>query len=357
MRVRPFEFLWRSSALAGSAALAILAFAPAVADDAQVERSVTRVAKALGMTDAHIAAIKRGELASTDLEAISDKELGLTFAAKTDAGIDWLFDRQLKGDALDSDPAVLSHGRIGEDPRASLEKLTLPDDELDKLLEVTPGDTFNLSSIEIGEIQAVAQQTAGRPAAERRKAALDTYRDLLAARVTSYREGGLSAIAPYDRGDGENASPAEELIDALAGYSEVGAMSIEVYQALRQHPKVGDTPLESHDYWIVQEARDRPAVALTRRAFGHRDEGMMSVEWRYYVGHTFNSMLVVLGILPLDAGGSVFVYANRTYTDQVAGFMSGAARGVGRKIMKGEIEDLYAAFQRDVEKAGGGAQQ
>jgi hypothetical protein len=357
MTHRPLDFLCRPTALAGCVAFALLGAAAAVADDAAVERTVTRVAKALGMTDAHIAAIKRGELVETDLKAVSDKELGLTFAAKTDAGIDWLYDRQMKGDSLDSDPAVLSHGLIGDDPRASLAKLTLPDSELDKLLEVTPGDTFNLSSVEVGELQAVAQQTAGRPAAERRRAALDSYRDLLAARVTSYRKGGLAAIAPYDRGDGESASPAEELGEALDGYSEMGAMTAEVYQALRKHPDPGAFPLETKDYWIVQQARDRPAVALARRAFGRRGEGMLSVEWRYYVGHTFNSMLVVIGMLPLDEGGSVFVYTNRTFTDQVAGFMSRAARGIGRKIMKGEIEDLYAAFQKDVDQGGSTAEK
>jgi len=66
-------------------------------------------------------------------------------------------------------------------------------------------------------------------------------------------------------------------------------------------------------------------------------------------------MLVVVGVLPLDSGGSVFLYANRTFTDQVSGFMSGAARSIGRKIMKGEIEDLYASFRKAVDAAGSAA--
>jgi hypothetical protein len=74
----------------------------------------------------------------------------------------------------------------------------------------------------------------------------------------------------------------------------------------------------------------------------------MFIDHRYYVSHTANSMQVVFIALPAETG-SIVIYANRTYTDLVAGFLGKIARGIGRTIMRTEIKGTVDAFQRAAE--------
>ena len=46
--------------------------------------------------------------------------------------------------------------------------------------------------------------------------------------------------------------------------------------------------------------------------------------------------------------GSVVIYANRTYTDLVAGFLGRVARGIGRTIMRTEVRGTVDAFEEAV---------
>ena len=55
-------------------------------------------------------------------------------------------------------------------------------------------------------------------------------------------------------------------------------------------------------------------------------------------------MQIVAGLFPV-AEGTLVLYANRTYTDQVGGFGAGAKQAIGRRIMSGQLAKLYERFR------------
>ncbi len=329
----------------GSLGLAIVLCSSFVLDLAAAEQvSVTarEIARKLGLSDEQIEALERGEPVSTELEAVSDKEIGLTFSAVSGAGIDAIHELSATGRGFDYDPVIIAHGEIGESPAESLAALTLPDVEIDRLSEVEAGDEFNLSPDELARIHEAAGVESP---SERRQAVMKEYRSLLVARITAYQSRGLAGIEPYLRQDGELVKPGDEITAALAGFMESGVIRKQTYEALIGYPEAKFPGNNDRLHWIVMDANGRPAVALLHRSWIRAPAVLFTSERRFYVGHTFNSMLDISGVLPLEGGGTIFFYAIRTFTDQVDGFMSGAARSIGRKIMKGELDELYRAYR------------
>ena len=74
----------------------------------------------------------------------------------------------------------------------------------------------------------------------------------------------------------------------------------------------------------------------------------------FYVSHTFDALQIIIGALPKGPDRSVIIYANRTYTEQVASFGSGAAHSIGRKIMVKEVRTMIESILEkfDTEDAG-----
>ena len=72
-----------------------------------------------------------------------------------------------------------------------------------------------------------------------------------------------------------------------------------------------------------------------------RDEHLvLRIERQFYVGQSYNSLQITIGLFPSGDKTTLF-YLNRTSTDQVAGFMSGARQSVGRNMMEEEVRKLF----------------
>ena len=87
-------------------------------------------------------------------------------------------------------------------------------------------------------------------------------------------------------------------------------------------------------------------VALVHVVSGRENDRLAVIERRFYVSRSLNSLQAVAVAFPIDEGTAIF-YANRTGTDQVTGFGSSIAKGVGRTIMRGQLERMIEAFQKD----------
>ena len=68
------------------------------------------------------------------------------------------------------------------------------------------------------------------------------------------------------------------------------------------------------------------------------------------MSRSHNSVQAVAGVFPVPEGALV-VYANRTYTDQLGGFGAGAKQAIGRRIMGGQLAELYERFRKQSKKA------
>ena len=322
---------------------ALLLCALAFPQMAFAQLDAAEVAKGLGYDKEDRDKLLSGEIVSHQLGHEEKDELAATVAMLLKSGVPALFEHMKKGDVFEVDKTVLSHGVISERPAtaASLSGLKLDPKELEKLAKVEAGSTFNLSS---AEIKAIRDATRGGAIA-----VANAYRTALAARVEAYRKGGVGAIAAYDRG-GKQSSPAEELQHANEQMKVLAKAVPDFYRAIVNYPK---DPLKgfTNEYsWSVQQVQDRPTAVLIHRMFGVRDGGAFLISRQFYAGQSYNVLQVGVGLLPVKQGTVVF-YTNRTFTDQVAGFGSGAAHKIGRRMMVKEVEKLFESIRTAFDKS------
>jgi hypothetical protein len=323
-----------------------LLLAGGVGAEVESPLSLEEIGDAFGISARDVAAVRKGKRVGGDLNLVSDNELSMALALRTSATPAEIWQYIAEERTFSVDPTIVQYGVLGEDAAASLAKLELPDAEIERLANAEPGPDVNLSSAEIESLQKIAASKTEPK--ERREALLEGFRQILVGRFEAYRKGGLGAVVPYDRGDGEVASPAVELGHALGELRATKKLGPDVYDAMARFPNSSSEGVERRFYWIVHGAEDQLLVTLSHRVYGRRDGNIVEFDHRYYVNHTVNSMQVVSVVVTME-GKSVVIYANRTYTDLVAGFMGAVARGIGRTIMRSEIGGTIDAFEEAVD--------
>jgi hypothetical protein len=329
-----------------TAILCSLLLAGSVAYAIEPPLSLELIGDAFGISAGDVKALRKGKRVGGELSLASDNELALSVGLRTTASPADLWTYAVEGRTFEVDPTIVQHGLIGEDAAESLAKLTLPDVEIERLAKAEPGPDINLSTIEIESLQKITASTT--EPSERRDSLLNGFRQILQGRVEAYRKGGLEAVVPYDRGKAKGGAPAVELEHALGELRATQKLAPRVYDAIAKYPHSSLEGVKSDFYWIVHAAKEEVLVTLSHRVYAQQDDHIMFIDHRYYVSHTANSMQVVFIAVPAETG-SIVIYANRTYTDLVAGFLGKIARGIGRTIMRTEIKGTVDAFQRAAE--------
>ena len=308
---------------------------------------IQRLAVGFSLSPTKLEKLELGDHVDSHLVSISDNELAVSVAADTAADAPWLLRRFDENEPIRTDPAILQFGVFeengsGDGVPAALLALQLNDEELDRRAEAEPGTELNLSSEERAQLHAAAA-TQPKDDTLRRAAVMGEFRKVLAARLNAYRNGGVSAITAYDREGKGGGDPAAELSGALQQLRVTGELAPSVRAAMENVPHPVPKGVRSRFYWLLQEANGRTVAALSHRVAGSENGVYVSIERRFYIGHTFNSMQVTAVALPTETGTLVF-YGNRTFTDLVTGFGSSVARSVGRRIMRGEIDKAFEDF-------------
>ena len=329
-----------------TAILCSLLLAGSVAYATDPPLSLESIGDAFGISEGDVEALRKGKRVGGDLSLAADNELALSVGLRTTATPADLWTYQVKGRTFEVDPTIAQYGLIGDNAASSLATLTLPDVEIERLAKAEPGSDINLSTVEIESLQKIAASTT-EPGA-RRDALLNGFRRILQGRVEAYRKGGLDAVVPYDRGKDKCGAPAVELEHALGELRATQKLAPRVYEAIANYPHSSLEGVKSDLYWIVHAAEDEVLVTLSHRVYAQQNDHTMFIDHRYYVNHTANSMQVVMVAVPAETGSIVF-YANRTYTDLVAGMLGKIARGIGRTIMRSEIKGTVDAFQESAD--------
>jgi hypothetical protein len=305
------------------------------------------IARELGFDESDIEKVRSGEVVTRRFRKEDENELSVILFALAPLGIDQARTRFKGNDALEADTTILDWGSIETPATAeSFAKLRLPDDELDKLAGDDAGDDFNLASSELALLKR-RMADAEDSQAKRRDTAMRVYREILASRAAAYRSRGLAGIGPYDR-DGEEVQPKDDLARTLpvkGGIMERQAPQFAEY--LRGFPNRGEADA-SKLVWLLQVLNGRPAVILAHRAEATGENALFFAQRDFFVGHTFDALAVITGLVPVAEGKSALFYVNSTYTDQVTGFGSSAAHGIGRKIMTKEILALFEAVKAEL---------
>jgi hypothetical protein len=322
-----------------------LSLGPAIAAETI---SAEAVADALGFNSQQHAELQAGEIVSAEIEETTEKQLAAALALKVAATLEDVAASVAEGTTLEANKAIRAYGEI--DPAAvsaaAFAGITLDPDEIDKLLEVEPGSEYNLSADEIAIFQDLARQYgAGDPGAA--DAVNAAWRHVLVGRLQAYLQGGLNGIAPYDRG-GDESSAADDLRSAAEASTLVQQAAPDLYQSFLAYPGQGVADAEHRFFWTEQVADDRPVYILTHRMAQQRPDLLVVLSRDFYVSHSFNASQGAAGALPVEDGVVIF-YANRTSSDQVAGFMSGMRHEIGRGMMRDSLvaamEDIRATWQ------------
>lgn len=318
--------------------------------------TIEEAAACLGLSADQLADVRAGKIVSTDFRELNDTELAITVAMLVDKPIGQVADAVRDAQLFKTDPNVRSYKALGDkDPsEADFADVSFSSDEsgeIKKLLTASAGSDLNLSSAEIAKFAALRTRFAGGcdkdPACA--DAVVNEYRRDLLERTRAYRAGGVSAIAPYARSGGKTSDIGAELTIALNGCETVEARFADAIQAFREYPKHPLEHVESRFYWIKQEVQGRANFALVQGMLYQMPEAFFGLERQFYVGHSYNGLVVMSGCLRADDKTIVF-YINRTSTDQVAGFAKDTRHALGRKHMRAEIlaslETIRAKLQK-----------
>ena len=292
--------------------------------------------------------VLQGEIVSREFEELSDKELAVSVAMLLSVPADRVLESVRSGKILERDRKLLAHGVIGGDPIddgdfAAVEFTAQESSEVGALLQAQPGSKFNLSAEELARFADLRKRfSPGSCGAGTECAAGVTseYRRVLRERAAAYRAQGVAGIAPYAREDGKTSEPGQELRTAAAAMKLLSQRLPEVHRAFADYPKGNQGLFEHRFVWFKHNVQDRPTFVLSHRALHVEPPLAFLAERQFYVGQSYNSLQIVVGLFPLDGKTLVF-YLNRTSTDQVAGFMTGTRHSMGRKIMAKEIRTYF----------------
>jgi len=207
---------------------------------------------------------------------------------------------------------------------------------MDRLVEyVHSGQWFTRDRdvIAFGELKEPVTLDSFPPAAPRAE---------LLHRYQAYRQRGLAGIEP--RG---HAKPGEELLVAVQEAELLAKFFPEIHRALRLYPEAQPADLRHVYFWINQRVENRPTFILAHRSYFVRPDGAFMAERQFYVEHSYNSLFLLAGAMPMN-GGTIMLYSNRTFTDQVAGIGSGLRHSIGRKQMRDEIVKSFEEIRATV---------
>jgi hypothetical protein len=345
-------------ALCLSLALAIIAATLISNTMAGAMPSIEEIMNYLDYTKGDGNKLRSGEIISHGLEAGSEKELAVTVGMLVRAPLSQVFEFARSGEVFKANREIIEFHDLGDAPHDKSEFDGLgfnaeEADEVAKLLEVEPGHTFNLSTSEIDRFKALSGKCKAKGAQNKavREAVNAEYRAILMQRYEQYREGGLGAVGAYDRGD-KQSSPGKELTNQAERGKLLREKMPEFYRTVLNYPRYQADDVENQFFLIKQRVNKRPAFILAHRLYQYKPEKYALAVFReFYVGHSYNSLHIAAGLLPVKEGTVVF-YLNRTSTDQVAGFGSGMKRKIGSQMLRDEVIKLFSEYRRSLEKSG-----
>lgn len=314
----------------------VLAGALALAIPVHAQPSADEILEAAGFSHEDKQRILAGEMVGGDVKAVSDRDLSVLLGFIVKTSPDELAKQVLAGTLSKSDEQLTARGDISH--AGSLEdfaqlRLVQGGSEVAKTyVNISGGDKLNLATDEIAAFNALKSQTDATQAVERQ------LHKMLLTRYQSYRSSGLAGIPPYDRG-GKSADAAGDLRKA----SEAPVLKRffpAVQGVLMDYPKATVPGLTENFFWVNNKIDDQPTYALTHVLSAPEGAARIVVQRQFYVGRSYNVEQAIAGFLPVQQG-TIVVYVNHTFTDQVSGFGGSAKRGIGRSLLASTLKKSF----------------
>ncbi|MFZ9875296.1 MAG: hypothetical protein ACO3E8_08005 [Candidatus Methylacidiphilales bacterium] len=293
------------------------------------------------------AKIKSGEIVAPPIDDATDKELAVKLAMLVKASPDQLKEFITADNLMGKDPTFAASGQLSPDaPKFDPIKLT-PDEAMD-YLSAEPGNDFNFHTDDYAKLKAAKKKVKDDKDAP--AVAAQVLAEILNKRFQAYRQAGIGAVAPYDRGDGRFSEPGDELLNSMLASPVLQNAAPDAFVAFRDFPGGPQDGIVHEFFWSQQKVEDKPAFILSHRMTYPMKNGVIYLDRQYFVSRTYNSMLTGTGCGQL-AEGTIIYYVNRTSTDQVAGFMQETKHSVGRKQMREELIKMFEEIKKKVAKS------
>jgi len=318
-------------------AIAVVMAAMSMAHRTWAQPSVDEVLAAADFSAADKQRILNGEFVGGDLKAVSDRDLSLSMGFLVKTSPDDLAKKVLAGSLSKADPQLTARGDITGDGSlqdfAGIQLVPGGATVANAYIDASGGDKFNLSSEEIAAFNALKGQ------ADPVKAVEQQLRAMLFARYKAYRASGLPGIAPYDRGGGKKADAAGDL--KKASEAPILKKYFPAVQAmLVGYPKAMAPGVSENFFWVNNKIDDQPTYALTHIMVASEGTTRIVIQRQYYASRSYNVEQAIAGFFP-EPQGTLVVYANHTFTDQVGGFGSSAKQSIGRRLMGSTLKELF----------------
>ncbi|MEY2852683.1 MAG: hypothetical protein RL549_1382, partial [Verrucomicrobiota bacterium] len=260
------------------------------------------------------AKIKSGEIVAPPIDDATDKELAVKLAMLVKASPDQLKEFITADNLMGKDPTFAASGQLSPDaPKFDPIKLT-PDEAMD-YLSAEPGNDFNFHTDDYAKLKAAKKKVKDDKDAP--AVAAQVLAEILNKRFQAYRQAGIGAVAPYDRGDGRFSEPGDELLNSMLASPVLQNAAPDAFVAFRDFPGGPQDGIVHEFFWSQQKVEDKPAFILSHRMTYPMKNGVIYLDRQYFVSRTYNSMLTGTGCGQL-AEGTIIYYVNRTSTDQVA---------------------------------------
>jgi hypothetical protein len=228
--------------------------------------------------------------------------------------------------------------------------------EVQRLLNLKPGVQYNFSQQEIFWFQKAAVELVpvARIGPQAAAAVSEVYQRVLHSRYRAYRKKGLSGIPPYCIDDGQYHRPANELRIAAESVAILKHNFPEFHKMFVQFPG-GESESSEHYFFVVRRAiQDRPCLLLSHWIVDLKESYALIAQRQYYVGHTYDSLQIIILCLPYK-GGTLVSLLNQTFTDKVTGILSSLRHCIGRhcvqEIIRPIFEKLRAHFVKKASKS------
>ena len=305
------------------------------------QRTADAVLTEMGFSAAEKQRVLKGEFVSSEIGAVSERDLSFAVAFLVKTSPEALSKRVVEGALLTADAQVRSYGKLTEKGGlADFAGLRIADEEARALSSAAPADAVNASAAELAGLRALR----GQPT----KAVEEQLHRMLLARYQAYRSSGLGGIVPYDRGGGEAGDVASDLTKASRSATACQKHMPALFAFLLDYPRGAPPGFRENFLWAKSVIRDKPTYVLAHLFSGSDRDARAVVRREFYVSTGYNAEQSIAGFLPVT-GGTIVLTMSHAFTDQVAGTGGSMKRSIGSRIMAGQMKEIFDKGRKRIE--------
>jgi hypothetical protein len=300
--------------------------------------------KVIGLNDAQLAAVEKGDVVTKVLATTDKPEIAAFGVVKTAGTVDQLLAAAKDIKKFRQVPQIPEMGYFSNPAKVEdLKGLTHPPDDIAALKRCKPGSC----DVKLGTKGLALAASINWSAPDAEKKAIALFNQALVDYVTAYQQGGTDAMGNVLDKKQEK-SRAQEYRTLLANSPYLVDYVKEFNDYLAGYPKAKLAGAQDTLYWTKDTFGLKPVVALYHATSYKSPRGVLIANKMIAATHFFNAGLEILAAVPTPDGKGLYLLSlYRTRIDPPTGMLSGVLMGKVRDgIETGVKENLKTARER-----------